>query len=185
MVSSTVNARRKTDRPGDRADPGGIVPRKQAFIGLGSNIGDRAGNLARALAALEAGGAGPLERSSIYASAPVEVIDQHEFANQVVGFWTDTGPEDLLAMCLAIERDLGRIRTRDKGPRVIDLDLLLCGDDIRMGEAIQVPHPRLHLRRFVLVPLVEIAPFARHPVLGRQAVELLCSCPDRSRVDRL
>jgi 2-amino-4-hydroxy-6-hydroxymethyldihydropteridine diphosphokinase len=161
------------------------VARKLAFIGLGSNQGDRVGNLARALSALEELGLGPLRRSAVYASEPVEVVDQQEFINQVVGFWTESPPESLLDLCLSVEKAMGRERTRDKGPRVIDLDLLLSGDDIRAGEAIQVPHPRMHLRRFVLVPLVEIAPFTRHPVLGRLAVELLWACPDRSRVDRL
>jgi 2-amino-4-hydroxy-6-hydroxymethyldihydropteridine diphosphokinase len=161
------------------------VTRKLAFIGLGSNQGDRAANLARAAASLEASGVGPLCRSSIYACQPVEVVDQQEFLNQVVGFRTASPPEALLDLCLEVERRLGRLRTRNKGPRAIDLDLLLSGDDIRTGEAIQVPHPRMHLRRFVLVPLAEIAPFARHPVLGRLAVELLWACPDRSRVERL
>lgn len=161
------------------------MARKLALIGLGSNLGDRLDNLARAVGALEQVGIGPLRRSSAYLSEPAEVIDQEEFVNQVVAFWTESSPENLLETCLAIEKGLGRTRSRDKGPRVIDLDLLLSGDDIRAGETIQVPHPRLHLRRFVLMPMVEIAPFARHPVLGRLAVELLWTCPDRSRVDRL
>ena len=185
MVSSSVNADPVPAGAGPRAPREGNVARKLAFIGLGSNLGDRVGHLSRAVSAMEALGVGPLRRSSVYASEPVEVVDQEEFVNQVVAFWTEAAPEDLLNLCLEVERSLGRERTRDKGPRVIDLDLLLSGDDIRAGEDIQVPHPRMHLRRFVLVPLVEIAPFTRHPVLGRLAVELLWACPDRSRVDRL
>jgi 2-amino-4-hydroxy-6-hydroxymethyldihydropteridine diphosphokinase len=161
------------------------VARKLAFIGLGSNLGDRLANLERALSVLQDLGLESLKRSSVYATEAIEVVDQEEFLNQVVGFRTRTPPEGLLDLCLAVERAMGRVRDRDKGPRLIDLDLLLAGDDIRAGASIQVPHPRLHLRRFVLVPLVEIAPFARHPVLGRLAHQLLETCPDRSRVMRI
>jgi 2-amino-4-hydroxy-6-hydroxymethyldihydropteridine diphosphokinase len=165
-----------------REDP---LARKLVFVGLGSNLGDRVANLGKALTILQGLGFGSLTRSSIYASDAVEVIDQKEFLNQVIGFHADSPPESLLELCLTVETSLGRVRDRDKGPRLIDLDLLLSGDDIRAGEAIQVPHPRLHLRRFVLLPLVEIAPYARHPVLGRSAQQLLQACPDRSRVERI
>jgi 2-amino-4-hydroxy-6-hydroxymethyldihydropteridine diphosphokinase len=80
---------------------------------------------------------------------------------------------------------MGRVRTREKGPRAIDLDLLLHGDARVLKEGVEVPHPRLHLRRFVLVPLVEIAPDVVHPVSGLTARELLDRCPDHSRVRRL
>jgi 2-amino-4-hydroxy-6-hydroxymethyldihydropteridine diphosphokinase len=113
------------------------------------------------------------------------VTDQEEFINQVVGCETGLDPEAILGVCLAVERSMGRVRTRDKGPRVIDLDLLLAGDDIRSGESLQVPHPRMHLRRFVLVPLAEISPGARHPVLNLTASDMLSRCPDRSRVERV
>jgi len=155
-----------------------------AFIGLGSNLGDRARNLFRALEILGASGTMTLLRSSIYKTEPVEVVDQAEFLNQVVGCETTLSPEDLLAACLEAERSIGRVRTRDKGPRAIDLDLLLFGDAVRQGPGLALPHPRMHLRRFVLVPLVEIAPRVRHPLLGLSAAELLERCPDRSRVER-
>ena len=154
------------------------------FIGLGSNIGDRAGNLSRAIRGLAAAGLDPCLPSSLYRSEPVEVIDQEEFMNQVVGCRTPLSPEQVLGVCLSVEGSLGRVRTRDKGPRIIDLDLLLAGEEVRNGGPVEVPHPRMHLRRFVLVPLVEIAPLARHPVLGLTASELLRRCPDRSRVVR-
>jgi len=157
----------------------------QAFLGLGSNVGDRKAALALAIAAL---GRGPLRltsRSSVYRTDPVEVVDQEEFLNQVVALETGLGPAALLALCLEIEGSLGRVRTRDKGPRVLDIDLLLHGDAVLRSEGLEVPHPRLHLRRFVLVPLVEIAPEVRHPVLGLTAREMLERCPDRSRVDRV
>ncbi len=155
-----------------------------AFIGLGSNVGDRAGNLSRALQAFERAGVRAVLRSSVYRTEPVEVIDQDEFLNQVVGCETILSPEELLSVCLAVEREMGRVRTRDKGPRVIDLDLLLLGDEVRVSPGFDLPHPRMHLRRFVLVPLVEIARDVRHPILGLTALELLARCPDRSRVER-
>ncbi len=158
---------------------------RMALIGLGSNLGDRLGHLEAAIERLQGHGLGPLIRSSAYLTDPVEVTDQEEFMNQVVGCQTDLAPERILEICLAIEESLGRIRARDKGPRTIDLDLLLCGDDVRCEERLKVPHPRMHLRRFVLVPVVEIAPHAWHPILRKTAEGLLESCPDRSRVERV
>ena len=161
------------------------MPERLVFIGLGSNQGDREGYLSRAIEALRVSGLEPRLRSSIYRTDPLEVIDQEEFLNQVVGCPTALPPEKILEICLTVEKSLGRSRTLDKGPRTIDLDLLLCGDDIREDGTLRVPHPRMHLRRFVLVPLVEIAPGARHPILKKSAAELLESCPDRSRAERL
>ncbi len=161
------------------------MPERLIFIGLGSNQGDRQASLKRAVEALKGPGVRTAFASSVYRAEPVEVIDQEEFLNQVVGCMTALPPEGILEVCLAVERSMGRVRTRDKGPRVIDLDLLLCGDAIREDAALRVPHPRMHLRRFVLVPLVEIAPEARHPILRKTAAELLRTCPDRSRVERL
>jgi 2-amino-4-hydroxy-6-hydroxymethyldihydropteridine diphosphokinase len=161
------------------------MPERLVFIGLGSNQGDREGYLSRAIEALRASGLEPRLLSSIYRTDPLEVIDQEEFLNQVVGCRTVLPPEKILEICLTVEKSLGRARTLDKGPRTIDLDLLLCGDDIREDSVLRVPHPRMHLRRFVLVPLVEIAPGARHPILRKSAAELLESCPDRSRAERL
>ena len=159
--------------------PGGMT-----FIGLGSNIGDRPANLSRAIRGLAAAGMEPCMPSSLYRTEPVEVVDQEEFMNQVVGFRTVLSPEQVLQVCLSVEGSLGRVRIRDKGPRIIDLDLLLAGEEVRKGGPVEVPHPRMHLRRFVLVPLVEIAPEVRHPVLGLTAAEMLRRCPDRSRVER-
>ena len=154
------------------------------FIGLGSNLGDRPGSLETAVRLLRGEGLTPGQSSSIYRTDPVEVIDQEEFLNQVVGCVTALSPEAILETCLHVERSMGRSRTRTKGPRNIDLDLLLAGNDIREGAVVRVPHPRMHLRRFVLVPLVEIAPSAWHPVLRKTATEILETCPDRSRVER-
>src|SRR5258708_29622665 len=126
-----------------------------AFIGLGTNLGDREANLRRAVAALGERGIALTLRSSIYRADPVDVTDQGEFLNMVAGCQWTTAPEDLLRIGLEVERDMGRVRTRDKGPRVIDIDLLFCGDEVRHLEGLELPHPRMHLRRFVLVPLTE------------------------------
>lgn len=154
------------------------------FIGLGSNLGEKGMNLQRALDALDRAGVRPVLRSSVYRTEPLELVDQDEFLNQVAGCRSDLPIEALLGLCLEIEQSLGRVRVRDKGPRIIDLDLLLRGDEVRRSAGLEVPHPRMHLRRFVLVPLVEIAPLAWHPVLKMSAAELLETCPDQSRVER-
>jgi 2-amino-4-hydroxy-6-hydroxymethyldihydropteridine diphosphokinase len=155
------------------------------YIGLGSNLGDRIGWLGAAAEALERAGIPVLQRSSFYRTEPVEVFDQEEFINQVLGCSSAFAAPRILEACLQIERSLGRVRTREKGPRTVDLDLLLQGDTVLKAAGIEVPHPRMHLRAFVLVPLVEIAPEVRHPVLGLTARELLARCPDRSRVERV
>jgi len=166
-----------TSTPGGRPD--------LVFIGLGSNIGDKRKNLDRALDALSRSGVEPVLSSLLYRTEPLEIVDQEEFLNQVALCRSVLPLDRILGVCLETERVLGRVRTRDKGPRLIDLDLLLRGDEVRKTPGIEVPHPRLHLRRFVLIPLVEIAPDAWHPILKMTAAELLERCPDRSRVEPL
>ena len=158
---------------------------RRSYVGLGSNLGDRAANLSRAVELLGVFDLRVVSESSIYRTDPVDVVDQGEFLNQVIA-WDSPLPVDAqLATCLEVEGAMGRVRTRERGPRVIDLDLLLCGDEVRNAPGVVVPHPRMHLRRFVLVPLAEIAPEVRHPVLGLTAAELLARCVDRSRVERV
>lgn len=124
------------------------------------------------------------EVSSLYRSEPVDAPPQPWFLNAVARVHTALDPRALLSVCQAIESMLGRRRTLRHGPRTIDLDLLLYGDLHREIDELQVPHPRLHLRRFVLVPFAEIAPETVHPVLGKSIGALLASCPDEAAVIR-
>lgn len=144
------------------------------YISLGSNIGDRAANLRAAIA--ELGRLGEVRRTSpFYATEPVEFTQQDEFLNCVVELHTRLAPQALMEAALGIEQRMGRVRGADKGPRSIDLDLLLYDDQVVEQPGLKIPHPAMHRRRFVLAPLVDIAPEAVHPVLQRTARELLAA----------
>jgi 2-amino-4-hydroxy-6-hydroxymethyldihydropteridine diphosphokinase len=159
------------------------MPTPTIFLGLGSNLGDREANLAGAERALERRGFRVAARSSTYLTEPKDAPDQGWFLNAVLGGSWALSPEELLDACLDAERALGRTRGPGRNaPRTADLDLLLYGQEVRAEPSITLPHPRLHERLFVLVPLTEIAPDALHPVLGLSARELLARCRDRSRV---
>ena len=152
------------------------------FIAFGANVGDREANIFAARRGLEARGVRVTAMSSLYLTEPVDAPPQDWFLNAVAGGETVLSPEALLQACLDVERALGRVRDVPRGPRTIDLDLLLHGSEVRDAPGLRLPHPRMHERRFVLVPLVEIAPAARHPVLGLTAAEMLRRCPDRAQV---
>jgi 2-amino-4-hydroxy-6-hydroxymethyldihydropteridine diphosphokinase len=145
-----------------------------AYLSLGSNIGDREANLREAIARLKSAGS-ILGLSSIYETQPVEFTNQPWFLNCVVALETEKTPRELLKYALAIEAEMGRLRLRDKGPRKIDIDLLLYGDQIISEPGLGVPHPAMHQRRFVLEPLAEIAPQARHPMFNQTVNELLAA----------
>ena len=155
-----------------------------AYLSLGSNLGDRAANLRAALVPLAAAGR-LLAVSPFYETQPVDVPDQPWFLNCVAALETEQTPGELLRTVLRVEAEMGRLRMRDKGPRNIDIDVVLFGDAVVEEPGLKIPHPAMHRRRFVLEPLVEIAPEARHPVLGKTARELLAELADEQTVRRL
>ncbi len=155
-----------------------------AFVGLGSNLGDPASQLRAALAALSALRAVHIAAvSSLYRSAPMGNADQPDFVNAVARLSTGLAPRELLCALLDIERGLGRERSFRNAPRTLDLDLLLYDADTIDEPGLSVPHPRMHERAFVLVPLVEIAPECEIPGKGRAAA-LLDLCADQT-IERL
>jgi 2-amino-4-hydroxy-6-hydroxymethyldihydropteridine diphosphokinase len=148
---------------------------KTAFLGLGSNVGDREANMREGLERLESDDVRLTRRSSLYETAPRDMLDQPWFLNAVLEVETSLFPLQLLARIQQIERDMGRRRVTPKGPRNIDIDVLFYGRTVITTAGLEVPHPRLAERRFVLEPLLEIAPELRHPVTGKTAEEMLAA----------
>ena len=159
---------------------------QNAYVGLGSNLGDRAGYLLLAVRGMLDAGLDVIRLSSIYETEPVEYVEQPAFLNMVAELHGSTlpRPDQMLARLLRIEYALGRRRDVRMGPRTIDLDLLIFKDEHVETEFLTVPHPRIALRRFVLVPLNELVPHLVHPVLGKSIGELLAETKDRSSVFR-
>lgn len=155
-----------------------------SYLSLGSNIGEREAQLQQALARIaRLGSVGSV--SSFYETEPVEFTEQAWFLNCAISLETNESPQQLMSSILQIEQEMGRRRTQNKGPRNIDIDILLFGDVVLSTPSLTVPHPAMVNRRFVLEPLAEIAPDARHPVLKKTIRELLEDLSPGQRVRRL
>ena len=152
------------------------------YIGLGSNLGQLETQLKNALQMIENSGQVICARSSLYRTEPVGFEGQAWFVNQVIMVRSQIEPDRMLMELKTIEENMGRRKTIPNGPRTIDLDILLAGDIIMQMESLIIPHPLMHMRRFVLIPLAEIAPHVRHPVYKKSARQLLRECRDKSRV---
>ena len=153
-------------------------------LSLGSNLGDRVSHLLEGLNGLRVRGAVATAVSSIYETDPVGFQEQGLFLNLAAEVRWEGDARDLLAACLEVERDRGRIRSRRDGPRTLDIDILLWGSRVVRERDLLIPHPRMAQRRFVLVPLEELAPDLIHPTLGESCRRLLAGCRDVSGVRR-
>jgi len=154
------------------------------YLSLGSNLGPRERQLRSAIHCLKRIGR-VVNVSSFYETEPVEVTEQPWFLNCAVSVETTENPERMMRTVLEMEREMGRERTQKKGPRTIDIDILLFGDQVVESGVVTVPHPAMQKRRFVLEPLAEIAPEARHPVLKKTVRELLAELPEGQAVRRI
>jgi 2-amino-4-hydroxy-6-hydroxymethyldihydropteridine diphosphokinase len=155
------------------------------YLSLGSNLGDREANLRAAMAALPPAGVRIKQVSSLYETEPVDYLDQPWFLNCVLEAETELPPQALLHVLHFIESQLGSKKEFSKGPRKIDMDILLYGGETIDTPDLQIPHPRMLLRRFVLAPLAEIAPNLQHPSWRTTAAELLAQSSDKSQVRSL
>lgn len=156
-----------------------------AYVGLGSNLGDRAGNLLLAVRSIVEASFVINRLSPVYETEPVEVESHNKFLNLVAEISvTNVSPTQMMARLLRIEYLLGRTDKDLKKPRTVDLDMLFFGDTQMDTEFLILPHPRMHLRKFVLKPMSKIAPHFVHPVLGRDIVDILANLDDKSEVKR-
>ncbi len=150
---------------------------KKIYLGLGSNVGDREANLRAAIERLQGRDLHVLRVSPVYETEPIGYADQRWFWNAVAEAETELFPLQLLARAGQVERALGRRRSIPNGPRTIDIDVLLYGNTVMTSPSLEVPHPRMAERRFVLAPLADLVPDLRHPVLRKTIAELLDAAP--------
>ena len=156
----------------------------RAYLLIGGNMGNRQGFLAAAREEMEACGCRILQQSSLYETAAWGLEDQSPFLNQALEIETAFGAFKLLKKLLQIEKKIGRLRKEKYGPRTIDIDVLFFNNDIVTDDFLTIPHPQLQNRRFVLVPLNEIAASYVHPVFRKTVAELLAACPDPLAVQK-
>lgn len=161
------------------------MKKQTAFLLLGANLGDRKSNLEKAAHLIEKQIGFITARSALYETKPWGKTDQPDFLNQVLLLETEQTPEDILKSALTIEHDMGRIRIEKWGARIIDIDLLYVGDQILNSENLTLPHPGIAQRRFVLEPLVELAPDFIHPALNKSHRQLLAECVDPLIVNKI
>jgi len=155
------------------------------FLSLGSNLGDKGKNLAHALTLLEKEGVEILKTSSLYETQPVDSPTQPWFYNQLVEVRTKANPEAFLDLIKKIEQKMGRKRKQKKGPRIIDIDIILAEGKVIRKKELEIPHPRMEKRNFVLIPFVEISPDTSHPVLNEDMKTLWKKSDDRSIVKQI
>jgi 2-amino-4-hydroxy-6-hydroxymethyldihydropteridine diphosphokinase len=155
------------------------------YLSLGSNVGDRAQNLKTAIAGLPDAGVSVRQVSAFYETQPVDYLEQAWFLNCVVEGETESPAFELLRQLRGIESRMGSKKLIAKGPRLIDIDILVYGQETIDTPELQVPHPRMTVRRFVLVPLAEIAPALRHPAWSGTVERILAETPDKSEVRRI
>lgn len=156
----------------------------EVYLLTGGNIGNRLAYLSKAKEEIAKRCGSILKESSVYETAAWGKEDQGAFLNQVLQIETNLHPEELLKTILEIEERLGRKRQLKYGPRIIDIDILFFDDDIINEHALKVPHPQMQNRRFVLVPLNEIAPAKIHPTLHKTIAQILAECPDPLAVNK-
>lgn len=157
----------------------------RVFLLLGSNLGDRYRNLEDAAHVINEQVGQIIRKSSIYSTAAWGNTAQPDFYNQAIELLTRHEPGSLLEILLSIEAALGRVRRERWGERIIDIDVLLCGDLVIDTPKLKIPHPEMHNRRFALVPLAEIAAEFIHPKLQKTIDEVLAACPDTLAVDKV
>lgn len=160
--------------------------KKKAYIGIGSNIGDKTANCKKAIELLKENPQIKAAKiSSFYETEPVGYKEQEWFVNCAVEIETDLNPQELILLCQTIESKLGRKRKIKYGPRIIDLDILLYNNDIIDTTELKIPHPEMHKRSFVLKPLSDIAPDAVHPVLKKTIEKLLNNLTEESAINKI